>query len=417
MTTIKKLYIPLAIIAAISLALALTACSKKNADTEPVEADNSPTTSTAAKPADSTDTTDPTEREPNEYPSWEEIGGDVKPYIPPLEATPYPEYTTPEPTGPITEPGEVKPVPEKPTDADVAATMPASTPTATAAPTTTPKPTTVPQPTATPKPTATADPEPVPVPTAVVTPTPKVTLPEPYVDENGVYYTGKITHIRADGTPVINVIWQNDEGIWCGGWVSDNGELYEDMHYPKGTTPPAMPGAPWADSNSDIEKSKAKERRDINAELSRLTDVEGYSREDALKKMYESGYFTRKLNDYNIEYISAINGLQENSMWTAYYGYNSDGHPNSDKNGSSLEGYLDNDGYFIEGFFYEGGMPWYDENGNYKGYYEAKRIQHGEEGMHWERDASGKMVGTYKGIVIPVPYVKITPEEFKAMYW
>jgi hypothetical protein len=243
-----------------------------------------------------------------------------------------------------------------------------------------------------------------------------VTAPAPYVDENGVYHSDKIAAIKADGTPLILVYWQDDDGRWHEGWYTNSGELHSDMRFAEGRTPDPMPGAPWGDLDKDLEAKKKQEIEDLNAAYKKLID-QGYSHGNAQEELYRLGLVTREFMNYSVTYSGAKYGGKSSVWCNGAQGYDPKGFPYDDKNGNRINGYLDDNGYFVEGFFYEGGMPWYDENGNYKGFYEAKRIQHGEVGMHWERDSSGKMVGTYNGVVIPVPYIEpITPEEFRALF-
>jgi hypothetical protein len=262
-------------------------------------------------------------------------------------------------------------------------------PTVTIAPTPTQKPTAseAPAPTVAPAPTPVSEPEPVP------TPTPAQDK-EPYIDAEGKYHLPLST---INGGWTEEIYYQDDEGGWHCGKYRPNGEWRETAYYRPGTLPPPSPGAPW----SEEANSKTEEFATINKELDKLLK-QGYSYKDAYEKLYEAGLVKKTIREkYTIEYY----GIKTGTNIGRVAEYDDNGFPFNDKNGNPIAGYLDNAGHIVESFYREDGNPYYDENGNYVG----KRIQHDEEGMHWERDANGKMVGTYKGVVIPVAWVAPIP--------
>jgi hypothetical protein len=357
----------------------IAACNGGKKDVTAIESpdiNSSASSEPSAAPITPTTSEKPTT---TEYPSWDEIAGGTTPYIPPLtgpNAEGADDETSPTP---IVEPGEVKPVPTKPPEAEVAASMPPVTPTPTQKPTTpaTPAPASAP----------TATPESVPVPTPAQE-------REPYVDAEGKYHL-PVQTIYDNQAEII--YYQDEEGGWCEGMYEPNGEWYQMAYYRPGTLPLSSPGAPWnEEKNNRLEESAM-----INKELDRLLK-QGYSYKDAYEKLYEAGLVTRTIwEKYTIEYYGIKTGTEIGRVAE----YDMYGLPYRDKDGNPIAGYLDGTGHIVESFYREGGNPYYDESGNYVG----QLIQYGEEGMHWERDSNGKMVGTYKGVVIPVPYVAPIP--------
>jgi hypothetical protein len=317
------------------------------------------------------------------------------PYIPPLKESDAGNADNRTSPTPIAEPGEVKPVPTRPPEAVEAASMPPVTPTPEA--TATPKPTVTATPTQ--KPTVTPTPAPAPTPVSEPTRTPNPANPfddgrDPYVDDEGIYHVPSMT---LDGGKSELIYYINSEGLWTEATYAKDGGLYIIQTYPSGKTPMAAPGAPWEEEAN----RKSEELSMVKKEFKKLID-QGYTQKEAFEKLYELGLATRVIEDkYKIKYYTPKYGTEIGYIRD----YDSDGYLWVDENGNNLAGYLDDSGYSVKSFYQEGGVPCYDENGNYK----KTMIQHDEEGMHWERDASGKMIGTYKGVVIPVPWVAPIP--------
>jgi hypothetical protein len=321
------------------------------------------------------------------------------PYIPPLKETDAGNADIRTSPTPVVEPGEVKPVPTRPPDVEVAASMPPATPTPEA--TVAPKPTATATPTQKPATTEVPEPTVAPAPTPVSEPTrtPDPANPfddgrDPYVDDEGRYHRPALA---LDGSQTELIYYKNDEGNWTEATYAKDGGLYIIQTYDSGKTPRSAPGAPWEEEAN----SKSEELSMVKKEFEKLIN-QGHAQKDAYEKLYETGLATKAIKDkYTIKYFTLKYGTEIGYICD----YDDDGYLWFDKDRNNLAGYLDDSGYSVKSFYQEGGVPCYDENGNYK----KIMIQHDEEGMHWERDASGKMVGTYKGVVIPVPWVAPIP--------
>ncbi|MDR1329521.1 MAG: hypothetical protein LBK23_07985 [Oscillospiraceae bacterium] len=322
------------------------------------------------------------------------------PYIPPLKETDAGETDNRTSPTPIVEPGEVKPVPTRPPEAVEAASMPPVTPTPEA--TATPKPTVTATPTQ--KPTVTEAPEPTPEPEPEQGSFPKPTRTpdpanpfddgrDPYVDDEGIYHRPTLT---LDGSQTELIYYKNDEGNWTEATYAKDGGLYIIQTYDSGKTPRSAPGAPWEEEAN----KKAEELSMVKKEFEKLIN-QNYTQKETYEKLYEMGLVKKEVQrQYTIKYLTSKYGAEIGYI----HDYDDLGYLFRDKNGNWVSSYLDSTNHAVEGFYYEGGNPYYDENGNYVG----QRIQHDEEGMHWE-NVNGKMVGTYKGVVIPVPYVEPIP--------